>query len=257
MINCGYSLSPLKDRRNIGLGDLIEPPPITDHTQVPVRGDDDDDEDDDLRAGSSAKIDQLIHLLRLIPSTDKSLVFSQFTGFLDKACDTISLTKILAGSLNCQIGNALDAEGIEYCRFDGKMSAKKRAETISKFCVPVRDTPTFTEEPVGMSSRLRHPKQPQSQAMEIDDEGDNTSDFVLDDDQSDYDDADPRDEERPQKKQKKGKGRARAPGKVPAKSKILEALEELDGESNPRVMLISLKGEIVVSNDLLALKVAS
>jgi SWI/SNF-related matrix-associated actin-dependent regulator of chromatin subfamily A3 len=41
--------------------------------------------DDDLRAGSSAKIDQLIHLLRLTPSTDKSLVFSQFTSFLDKA----------------------------------------------------------------------------------------------------------------------------------------------------------------------------
>ena len=65
--------------------DLIEPPPITDLTQAPFRGDDDDDSDDSLRNGSSAKIDQLIHLLRLTPSTDKSLVFSQFTSFLDKA----------------------------------------------------------------------------------------------------------------------------------------------------------------------------
>ena len=66
------------------MGDLIEPPPITDLTQAPVRGDDDDESDDDLRNGSSTKIDQLIHLLRLTPSTDKSLVFSQFTSFLDK-----------------------------------------------------------------------------------------------------------------------------------------------------------------------------
>jgi SWI/SNF-related matrix-associated actin-dependent regulator of chromatin subfamily A3 len=65
------------------MGDLIEPPPVTELTQAPARGDD-DESDDDLRNGSSAKINQLIHLLRLTPSTDKSLVFSQFTSFLDK-----------------------------------------------------------------------------------------------------------------------------------------------------------------------------
>ena len=37
-----------------------------------------------IRAGSSAKIDQLVHLLNLTPPTEKSLVFSQFTSFLDK-----------------------------------------------------------------------------------------------------------------------------------------------------------------------------
>ena len=42
------------------------------------------EEEDDLRTGSSAKIDQLVTLLRLTPETDKSLVFSQFTSFLDK-----------------------------------------------------------------------------------------------------------------------------------------------------------------------------
>jgi len=74
------------------MGDLIEPPPITDFTQAPVRSDDDDESDDDLRNGSSAKIDQLIHLLRLTPSTDKSLVFSQFTSFLDKVWSTIAFS---------------------------------------------------------------------------------------------------------------------------------------------------------------------
>lgn len=44
--------------------------------------------DDELRTGSSAKIDQLVTLLRLTPDSDKSLVFSQFTSFLDK----VSLT---------------------------------------------------------------------------------------------------------------------------------------------------------------------
>ncbi|KAF9650574.1 hypothetical protein BDM02DRAFT_3164771 [Thelephora ganbajun] len=206
------------DRRNIGLRDLIEPPPVTDLTQAPVRSDD-DETDDYLRTGSSAKIDQLIHLLRLTPSTEKSLVFSQFTSFLDK------------------IGDALDDRGIEYCRFDGKMSAKRRAETIAKFCVPVKDTPLMAdEEAVGMSSRLRHTTQFQSQQMEIDDDGDNASDFVPDD-RSDYSDTEFDGDEKPQSKRGKGKGK----GKAPAKSRILEALKELDGESNPRVMLISLK----------------
>ena len=52
---------------------------------------DDDMEDDnnDLRTGSSAKIDQLVTLLRLTPETDKSLVFSQFTSFLDKVSAAI------------------------------------------------------------------------------------------------------------------------------------------------------------------------
>jgi SWI/SNF-related matrix-associated actin-dependent regulator of chromatin subfamily A3 len=97
---CFLSLS--QDRRNIGLGDLIEPPPVTDFTQAPVRGDDDDETGDDLRTGSSAKIDQLIHLLRLAPSADKSLVFSQFTSFLDKVGNTITSSQVrrLSGPLD-------------------------------------------------------------------------------------------------------------------------------------------------------------
>jgi len=65
------------------MGDLIEPPPPTELTQAPVRQDE-HESDHMLRTGSSAKIDQLIHLLQLIPGDQKSLVFSQFTSFLDK-----------------------------------------------------------------------------------------------------------------------------------------------------------------------------
>ncbi len=65
------------DRRALGMGDLIEPPPPTELTQAPVRLEDDLDEaDNTLRSGSSAKIDQLVHLLRLTPDKEKSLVSS-------------------------------------------------------------------------------------------------------------------------------------------------------------------------------------
>jgi SWI/SNF-related matrix-associated actin-dependent regulator of chromatin subfamily A3 len=69
------------DRRALGIGNLIGPPPPTELTQALIR---DMDGATDLSVGSSAKIDQLMHLLRLTPEDEKSLVFSQFTTFLDK-----------------------------------------------------------------------------------------------------------------------------------------------------------------------------
>jgi SWI/SNF-related matrix-associated actin-dependent regulator of chromatin subfamily A3 len=228
---------------------LIEPPPITDFTQAPIRNNDGDETDDDLRTGTSAKIDQLIHLLRLTPSTDKSLVFSQFTSFLDKAWNTLDFYSIIIGSSYFQIGDALDDVGIGYCRFDGKMSAKRRADTIAKFCIPVKDTPAVLEEPMGKSSRLRPPTQPQPQSIEIDDDGDNASDFAPDDDQSDDGDTDFDSGEDSRAKRRKGKSKAKRKEKAPVKSKILEALGELDEEPNPRVMLISLKGAPFVGVD--------
>jgi SWI/SNF-related matrix-associated actin-dependent regulator of chromatin subfamily A3 len=78
----------VQDRRPISLADLVEPAPPTELTQPPLRYDDDEDdedEDDELRTGQSDKIEQLVHLLRLTPTVEKSLVFSQFTSFLDKA----------------------------------------------------------------------------------------------------------------------------------------------------------------------------
>lgn len=112
------------DRRTITIGDLIEPAPPMELTQVPVRRDEDEDAADalhELRTGSSAKIDQLVHLLSLTPATEKSLVFSQFTTFLDK------------------IAEALDEAGIDYCRFDGQMTARRRQETLDAFSVPLRE----------------------------------------------------------------------------------------------------------------------
>jgi SWI/SNF-related matrix-associated actin-dependent regulator of chromatin subfamily A3 len=52
-----------------------------------------------IRAGSSAKIDQLIHLLKLTPTNEKSLVFSQFTSFLDKVSSLVFNCNLLAESL--------------------------------------------------------------------------------------------------------------------------------------------------------------
>lgn len=65
------------------MSDLHEPPPPTDLTQIPIKEPEELD-NAGMRGGSSAKIDQLVHLLRLTPPTEKSLVFSQFTSFLDK-----------------------------------------------------------------------------------------------------------------------------------------------------------------------------
>ena len=77
------------DRRALGASDLIEPPPPTELTQAPIRVEDDMDEATDIRIGSSSKIDQLMHLLRLTPPNEKSLVFSQFTTFLDKVSSSV------------------------------------------------------------------------------------------------------------------------------------------------------------------------
>jgi len=61
------------------MADLLEPPAPTDLTQKPSRM-----EEEGFQGGSSAKIDQLVHFLKLTPANEKSLVFSQFTSFLDK-----------------------------------------------------------------------------------------------------------------------------------------------------------------------------
>lgn len=50
---------------------------------------------------------ELVKYLKVFDKADKSLVFSQFTSFLDR------------------VAAILKEEGIRYCRFDGSMSAKK------------------------------------------------------------------------------------------------------------------------------------
>ena len=75
------SLIHSQDRRPLTTQSLFAPPPPTDLTQAPAKQGSDRS---NLCSGSSAKIDQLTHLLQLIPHDAKSLVFSQFTSFLDK-----------------------------------------------------------------------------------------------------------------------------------------------------------------------------
>ncbi|PIL34185.1 transcription factor [Ganoderma sinense ZZ0214-1] len=228
------------DRRPLGMTQLVEPPPPTDLTQAPVRFNDDMGEDDnELRTGSSAKIDQLITLLRLTPDNDKSLVFSQFTSFLDKIAET------------------LDKEGISYVRFDGKMSAKRRQETIACFSVPIESNnsapslsqataPPLSQGTAPLSSqRSRRVQSTHSVVLDgsIDDDGD--GDFVFGDEQDDDDDDfidDEDDDLVPRRTQSKGKAKAKGKGRK-SNGPVTASPSSNPGFDgvNPRVMLISLK----------------
>lgn len=102
------------DRRVLGTGDLIEPPPPTELTQMFIRPEDDNhdmDEATDIRTGSSSKIDQLLHLLRLTPENEKSLVFSQFTTFLDKVRSYIAWIAHVLITYPKKIADVLEKEG--------------------------------------------------------------------------------------------------------------------------------------------------
>lgn len=66
-------------------------------------------------AHTCAKIHSLINHLHRVPSNTKSVVFSQFTSFLDL------------------IAPQLDREGIPYLRLDGTMAQKQRAQVLAQF----------------------------------------------------------------------------------------------------------------------------
>ncbi|KAI0093185.1 SNF2 family N-terminal domain-containing protein [Irpex rosettiformis] len=216
------------DRRAITMGDLVEPPPPTELTQAPVRREEDEDQTG-IRTGSSAKIDQLIYLLRLSPGNEKSLVFSQFTGFLDK------------GSSCLNIGETLDKEGIPYVRFDGQMSAKKRQETIARFSVPIKDdVPVATQPNTATQGRLKRQTRrtrtnvaADVEVIVLDDDSDD--DFVIRDEEEE-DDFIVSDDDRPTAK--KGKGKAKSKRKATPEPDYDEVVYQ---GVNPKVMLISLK----------------
>ncbi|KAJ3569860.1 hypothetical protein NP233_g4782 [Leucocoprinus birnbaumii] len=160
------------DRRPISLNDLLEPPPPTELTQKPVR-DNSPEEATGVRAGSSAKIDQLVHLLQLTPGSEKSLVFSQYTSFLDK------------------IGEALDEAGIPYVRFDGQMSARRRQEAIARFSIPVKES---SSSRAGSQPTRASRGRGKGKAKKVDDDDfdyndDGDADFALQDDMDDEDSA--------------------------------------------------------------------
>ncbi|CAA7259081.1 unnamed protein product [Cyclocybe aegerita] len=202
------------DRRPLRMTDLHEPPPPTDLTQRPSSNQ--VDEAEGIRAGSSAKIDQLVHLLKLTPTTEKSLVFSQFTSFLDKIAET------------------LEAEGIPYVRFDGQMSAKRRQEAIARFSVPVeevQDTPSLSR-----SARSSRGGRSIVEQGYNGDDGD--SDFVMSGDDDFIDDED--DDNGFTKKKKKPKAKAKGKGKAKAATRSA-SMDNDTFEENPKVMLLSLK----------------
>lgn len=77
-------------------------------------------------AHTSAKIHALINHLNRVPANTKSVVFSQFTSFLDL------------------IGAQLTKAGISYVRLDGTMPQKARAEVLAEF----NRTETFHQEEI-------------------------------------------------------------------------------------------------------------
>lgn len=194
------------DRRGLTVADLIERPPPMELTQVPRARED----SPETYGGSSAKIDQLIQLLKLIPSDEKCLVFSQFTSFLDKVVE------------------AFEAEGIAFVRFDGKMSARRRQEAIERFSVPIKKAQAAEPVPThcASSSRpsaLRRTSGRRSSSRKVNYAAGEATDS--DDDFMPLDNHDSADEE----------------DKEFEKDLVVDDLDVGTGDENPRVMLISLK----------------
>ncbi|KAG7446219.1 uncharacterized protein BT62DRAFT_103756 [Guyanagaster necrorhizus] len=196
------------DRRTLSWTDVIEPPWPTEFTQL-LRPE--DDEEETLQAGPSAKIEQLIHLLALMPHSEKSLVFSQFTSFLDK------------------VAEALDKKSIAYERFDGRMSAKKRQEVLARFSVPVVDAFVPTQNDALPQGRRRTGRIVVENCDE--DVVDNQDSDFVPMSQDDVDDFIVSDDDATRKKEGKGK----------AKTRVSLDREILGEEGNPKVMLLSLK----------------
>ncbi|ORX35743.1 SNF2 family N-terminal domain-domain-containing protein [Kockovaella imperatae] len=90
--------------------------------------------DDNASAVKSAKITELVKYLELFDMGDKTLVFSQFTSFLDHVAAT------------------LKQRGILFCRFDGSMPGRKREEVIQTFQNPVTEKNVATNPRVMLIS---------------------------------------------------------------------------------------------------------
>ena len=79
---CHTDTDLLQDRRQISEVDLVEPVELL-HENVSWADDDLGMDDQVTTSEPSAKIDQLLKLLTLLPRGEKSLVFSSFTSFLN------------------------------------------------------------------------------------------------------------------------------------------------------------------------------
>ena len=92
-------------RHNINVASLLELPPDSSEYVEP---------DLDVSPVKSAKIAELIKYLKVFEGTDKTLVFSQFTSFLD------------------HVAAGLKEAGIQFCRFDGSMNSKQVRATLRR-----------------------------------------------------------------------------------------------------------------------------
>jgi SWI/SNF-related matrix-associated actin-dependent regulator of chromatin subfamily A3 len=89
-------------RHPINLASLLELPPDISEWVEP--------DSETSNSVKSAKIAELIRYLKIFAPSDKTLVFSQFTSFLD------------------HVAASLRAEGIQFCRFDGSMTGRKASK---------------------------------------------------------------------------------------------------------------------------------
>ncbi len=161
-----------------------------------------------------------------------------------------------------------DIKSIPYVRFDGKMSARRRQETIARFSVPINPGEVTTTPPLSQVAQLpsSQPSEPissqrsarrrtrSSQSILLDGsiDDDKDDDFIIFDPSSDDDDDDffVDDENVPPTRTqaaKKGKGKAKggAKGKGKKTARVSDLVPEefipATSDVNPRVMLISLK----------------
>jgi len=95
------------DRHPLGPASLLELPPDAVATEPELKS--------VAISKPSAKVNELLKYLKIFGPDEKSLIFSQFTSFLDR------------------VAAVLQAEGIRYCRFDGSMSGKKVC-TLLRYC---------------------------------------------------------------------------------------------------------------------------
>ncbi len=143
----------------------------------------------------------------------------------------------------------MDKEGIPYVRFDGKMSAKRRQETIARFSVPIKeDSPPATQStaatqptaasqgrPKRQTRRTRTNAPSDAEVIVLDDDDD--GDFVVGAEEDDDDDFIVSDDDRPTMKKGKGKTKGKGKSRTPEPD-----FDEVIYEGvNPKVMLISLK----------------
>jgi SWI/SNF-related matrix-associated actin-dependent regulator of chromatin subfamily A3 len=231
----------LQDRRPIAMSDLVEPAPPIEFTQPCTHKLGEEEDAAGIRAGPSDKINQLVHLLKLLPGTDKSLVFSQFTSFLYKIGEALEAEGSVICYLYVLLPYSLESR-ISHVRFDGQMTAKRRQETLERFCVPLSEadtnhvTPQLDTSALDIPERRSRIRQNVSRdssmmAGELFDEGtrDGDSDFVA----SGGDDASDdvlSDDMRASVRKGKGKSLAKGKEKLSAKS-----TPNVSGNVNPKV----------------------